>query len=124
MRWPLAGQHSPTVKVSQMSWILESWPFRSSARITIALAGIGICFFFGLIVYHLRRHNRGPVAGLLLIEVGCVSVLLRGLLGSSLSDHPSDAGGVWRLLNGAVLLTGGILFERGRRSGTGRGIEK
>ena len=99
-----------------MNGILEYWPFRPSARITIILASIGICFFLGLILYYWRRHNRRPVAGLVLIEVGCVSVLLRGLFGLSFSAHPSEVGGIWRLLNGAVLLTGGILFERGRRS--------
>src|SRR5947207_6759816 len=105
-----------------MNGILDYWPFRSSARITLVLASIHL-LFFGLILYYWRRHKRGAVAGLLLIEVGCVSVLLRGLLGSSLSPRPFEAGGIWRLLNGAILLTGGILFERGRRSGIGTGID-
>jgi hypothetical protein len=102
-----------------MDWMFEYWPFRSSARITIVLASVGICFFFWLILSCVRRDNRDSIPGLLVVELGCVSVLLRGLLGSTLSTHPTEAGGVWRLLNGALLLIGGILFERGRRSGAG-----
>ena len=98
-----------------MNWLSEYWPFRSNPSVTIVLGGAGILLFAGFIAYCLRRNSYDYLPGLILLCVGCASVLLLGLLGASLSSHPATVGGIWRLLNGLLLLAGWILYERARR---------
>lgn len=66
-----------------MDWLINQWPFMPSRFATILLGTIGLCFFSGLILHNVRRKERAPVPGLLLIDLACASVL-----GAACSDHP------------------------------------
>ena len=104
-----------------MASLFDYWPFRPDRVTTIVLGSIGVVFFGVLLVHSIRRRDhRGYLPGLVLLCAGCASVLARGLIGHGLSPHPGSIGGVWRLLTAAVLIAGGILFERARGRHSGR----
>ncbi len=95
-----------------MAWdALFSWTYER--RVTLALTLLGMAFFGALTIYSFWRPNKRDYRpGLLLIDLGVLNSLVRNLFFFHLSPHPARPGGMWRLLTGAILVRGTVLFFR------------
>jgi hypothetical protein len=82
-------------------------------RVSVAMSLCGLAFFGVLtMVSFARQDRRARLPGLLLIDVGILSSLVRNLFFFDLSPHPTQPGGVWRLLSALVIGWGFVLFLR------------
>jgi hypothetical protein len=102
----------------------HSWPFVSSASVTVVLGCIGTLFFGALLASSVRANQRAAVPGLVLMVIASISEVLRGVLGSDLSVRPGTAGGIWRIVNAVLLVLGFVRYLRGRRRPQGGAIAR
>jgi len=82
-------------------------------RFSIAITLAGLAFFGGLtIASYVHRNKRVYIPGLLLIDFGILSSLIRNLFFFQLSPHPARPGGLWRLASALLIVWGFVLFLR------------
>ena len=92
-----------------MSWlhaIFFDW------QIVVATKLVGLLFFGGLTICSLLANKRAYLPGLLLIDLGILTGLVKDFFFFDLSAHPTTPNGYLRLISAVVLISGAVLLER------------
>jgi hypothetical protein len=82
-------------------------------RVRLGAVLLTVVVFGIFTVYSIvQPDKRIYIPGLLVVDFGILNGLIQSLFFPRLSSHVTEAGGMWQLLTGAILVAGWVLCER------------